>query len=415
MGISRLRRIVKRLTPIRYSMKVTSLKKCALLLLAIPMALASCNGTSGGANTDAADTAVMADTASLSALTLGLGLIRDGLDQGSTCVSPVSLQSVLRLAAAGAVGQTKAELCRIAGCPADPQFPAADATEVTFESTNAVWIDNGLTLAPAYSEAVRGAHRASVQALPLRQNGAESAAAINAWAKESTKGMVQEVVQPNDFTANTNLVLTNATYFKGRWAEPFQREEVQEGLFHSSAGERKVMMMSKMLTVPYFQSDNMQVLQLSYAGERYKLMFILPMAEAPSIDALRGLTADSILRWASACQQSEVLLSIPKFKIEQQSSLSNALVTLGMRLPFTSEANFSAITGSENGIFMDNVLQSAAIDVNEEGTEAAAVTAASMMSVSLNQLQFVADRPFLYVLYDTTPENALFVGTYDPR
>lgn len=279
---------------------------------------------------------------------------------------------------------------------------------------NSLWIREGEAIKEDFLAANRDIFAASVTPLDFsKQNAADQ---INQWISDATKKKIEKMVDspiPSDIV----MYLINAIYFKGDWAEQFDRKNTFGTQFHAGDGNTpEVMMMSRKGKVEYGQGDNFKAVRLPYGSGKTAMYCILP-EEAVSInDLIAGLDAD---RWKvirdSISERDEVLLRLPRFKMEYGiKNLNDSLTALGMGEAFTDAADFSGI---RKGVYISRVLHKAVIEVNEEGSEAAAATMVEMQEAALVEpLTFIADRPFVFVIADDETGTILFMGKlYDVK
>jgi len=226
--------------------------------------------------------------------------------------------------------------------------------------------------------------------------------------------MIPDLLPPLSITGLTRLVLTNAIYFKARWQEPFEGSATHDGSFYPSVAETlKVPMMHRRGRCAYAHKNGVQVLVMDYAGEGTSMVVLLPDA----IDGLGKLEADlrsdNVASWIAAAQDTEVHVSLPRFRATSSFSLGEALSSMGMPSAFNSEADFSGMDGDRD-LFISEVVHKTVVDVAEKGTEAAAATAVIMAlaeRVTPERLVFfTADHPFLFLIRDAQTGCILFIG-----
>ncbi len=335
---------------------------------------------------------------------LDLALAELAREKGEQCFSPAGLAYVVGLAKAGAEGQTLAELEAIPM----PQLETKESPKLTLSVANALWADQGFGLAPAYLKRVEEEFAASATNLPLLENPAKSAEQINAWVAKETRGRIARVVDEKSI-ANSELILSNAIYFKGQWAAPFNPDDTKEETFHGRGGDRKVQMMSLMAKeVKYSFGSEGSMAILPYADGEYTMsIYLAPEGkegEMPTGEKLQEL-------YASATDGEGILLSLPRFKVSSMLKLSGLLADMGVKQALAPGAMFGPMTGAENALYIRQILQAAEIEVNEEGAEASAATAAVAMSAALRDPSaFRADRPFLFFVSRGELSNVLFAG-----
>jgi len=254
--------------------------------------------------------------------------------------------------------------------------------------------------------------------LCARKDRSGSAAAINKWVAEKTNNKVPEIVPESAIDDQTRLILVNAVYFKGDWKEKFNAHSTRENDFHVSPAETvKVQLMYLEKEFYYGVNDNIkcQAIELPYAGDSLSMFIILPNQSTTLADVEKKLTSDDLTNVREKFQMAsrEVEVWLPKFRLDEKLSLVEALAGMGMKdLFMAGVADLSGVDGTHE-LYVSQVLHRAVVDVNEEGTEAAAATAVTMMlcSASLNTSpQFRADRPFLFFIQHKATKSILFLG-----
>lgn len=347
-------------------------------------------------------------------------------DPGNLIFSPLSISAALGLTYAGAAGQTREEMQRVLHLPADDAKAYADyrslfadldrragAEGARWTLANRVWVQSGMGLLPAYLRTVRETFGAEVGEQDFRQTPEPARARINQWVEEKTEKRILDLFARGSITPATRLVLANAVYFKGLWQTQFDKEATRSTPFHVSGAETKpVPMMFLTQDFGYARLSWGRALELPYRGEQLSLVVLLPEA-ADGLPALESLlTADSLRAWTSALRTREVRVGLPRFTATSRFELNAALAALGMPSAFRAEAaDFSGMTGRRD-LAIDLVIHKAFVEVNEEGTEAAAATGVAIKATSIGPPpeEFLADRPFLYLIRDRASGCVLFLG-----
>ena len=255
----------------------------------------------------------------------------------------------------------------------------------------------------------------------------QSRTKINQWVEEQTNQKIQELIAPGTLV-DAQLVLVNAIYFKGDWQFKFNKTKTQKGDFHVSPTQTvQTDMMFSSGTYGVLRGINdlkgADALDMPYKGKRLSMIFLLPNIghslsyESPSYRSLNDLEEamskvtdlNSILKFE---QKSAVEVTLPRFKLESELDLDEPLKQLGMTDMFESKADFSGMTGSTNtGLYVSKVLQKAFVEVNEEGTEAAAATFAKFTTrIAHSRPEFTCNRPFMFLIRDNLTGMILFSG-----
>ncbi|XP_018412425.1 PREDICTED: leukocyte elastase inhibitor [Nanorana parkeri] len=244
---------------------------------------------------------------------------------------------------------------------------------------------------------------------------------INAWVSEQTMGKIPEVLSEGSVDPTTILVLVNAIYFKGDWAEKFNVQQTADAPFRLSKNEQKtVKMMYQMKKFPfnYVPEINCRILELPYVDHELSMIIILPDSIEDDTTGLqkleRELTVEKFKEWTQPenMHPIDVHVHLPKFKLEDSYKLKPVLSALGMVDIFNAGcADLSGMSGSKN-LFLSEVVHKTFVEVNEEGTEAAAATAGIAMMCMLREEDFNADHPFLFFIRHNITGNILFTGRY---
>jgi serine protease inhibitor len=353
-------------------------------------------------------------------------LLRNTCGSGKTenvFVSPLSVSVALSMALNGAAGKTAEEMAGVLGVSgitldelnrsmADLETALENAdSAVALTVANSLWSRKGFELRPDFLRKNTEFYRAETASLDFSDPGAPSV--INGWVNKSTRGLIDSIV--DSVSRETMLYLINAIYFKGRWQAEFDPSLTQDDVFHpAGGGEQKVPMMNRSGSFRYGEDAALQVVRLPYGGGRMAMYVFLPGTADGLGDLLRALDERSLGEWAGKLRSRDGDVSIPRFKIAYECALKPALETMGMRKAFTGgEADFSNM--AEGDLYISEVKHKAVVDVNEEGTEAAAVTSIEMRVTSIQEpmdrFSFVADRPFFFVIRDDATGALLFMGT----
>jgi serpin B len=212
----------------------------------------------------------------------------------------------------------------------------------------------------------------------------------------------------------TRLVLTNAIYFKGDWARQFKKDRTKQSPFTLASGEKvDAPMMNQTGEFRYMKAEDFQALELPYVDNELSMIILLPKETDALPKFEKTLNLEDFSQWLDRLHRREVIVSVPKFKMTSQFSLASVLTSMGMADAFSATAaDFSGITGGRD-LFISAVIHKAYVDVNEEGTEAAAATGVTMRLTSVGPTQtpvFRADHPFLFLIRDNHSGSILFIG-----
>jgi serine protease inhibitor len=368
----------------------------------------------------------LTDGAEFSLRSFGLALLQQGsalnLKQ-NVFISPLSIFLALAMTENGAAGETKAAMRRVLALPADASEEAVNESTAALMTTlqsqgkaelaiaNALWVDVSSTIAPDFVRLCQEIYDATARTLDLDQPS--SAVAINKWVSEKTRGQIPSIVTPATI-AGAIAVLTNAVYFKGKFCIPFEKEQTQPKPFYLADGREKVVPMMRNCELPdsYRSGKRFEAAVLPYKDSTIALYMLLP---ARGTNPAQILTEESLQEMLLAEESCELDLSMPRFTIDFSSHLKESLVRMGMGIAFQYPgADFSAL-GSPL-FFLGEVIHKARLEVDEEGTVAAAATTVYYtLDKALPQKTLVFDRPFAVLLRDTRTGAILFVGVvYEP-
>ena len=347
---------------------------------------------------------------------------------GPLFFSPYSVSTALAMAYAGARGDTAQQMAKTLHftLPSDKlnvafggmlrKLTAADPeSNFQFHVANRLWGQQGYKFLPAFLQVTKVSYGAELGLVDFVNQTEAARTSINDWIAKQTNDKIQDLVPHGALTDQTRLVLTNAIYFNARWRSPFQAAATAKGTFHVSDQQTaQVDFMRQQSSLGYFHGDRLQVLEMPYNGTGAVMDVLLPNRVAGLPDLEKALTPAALHRWLAKLDHSEVNVMLPKFKLTEQADLGAVLSTLGMPLAFSAgSADFSGMNGNHD-LFLSAVLHKAYVDVNENGTEAAAATAAiiGLLSVPLHVETFTADHAFLFLIRDSASGSIYFMGRY---
>jgi serpin B len=243
---------------------------------------------------------------------------------------------------------------------------------------------------------------------------------INAWVSDKTREKIKELLKRDFISADTRLILTNAIYFKGQWDQPFEKADTRDEDWHGPSGTAKVPMMHQEGGYLYYEGDGFQAVDLPYQGEQLSMLVALPTLKDGLPELESQWTAGGTYQQVTTDLHHEetVLVSLPRFKMEAEFKLKPVLCDLGADLAFSDDADFSGI--GDEPLTISEVVHKAFVEVNEEGTEAAAATAVGMVGCAFiperEPRVFQADHPFLLFIRDRQTNAVLFSGrVLDPK
>ena len=270
---------------------------------------------------------------------------------------------------------------------------------------NSVWTRQGFPVHADFLDSVRETFDAEVAELDFANPAAS--ARINEWVKAATNGRIEDIV-PAVIPVNVVMYLINAIYFKGSWTFPFDPSDTRDEPFHLDDGStRTVPLMTLREELPYQENDRFQAVDLPYGGRAFSMTVLLPR-QGVNVDALAAsLDAAEWEDIAGGFNDTDVLLFLPRFRLPYERTLNDDLAALGMVDAFDGRADFTRLS-PVGGLFISEVKQKSWVDVNEEGTEAAAATVVTIAESS--GLVVRADRPFLFFIRERLSGTILFAG-----
>ena len=348
---------------------------------------------------------------------------------GNLFFSPESISTAFGMAYAGARGQTATEMEHVFHftLPPDRLHPAMGAllAEMNAQHKNyelrvadALWAQQDASFLPDYLKLVQADYGAGFHRVNFKLAPDSVRETINAWVEKQTNDKIKDLLSPGVVNPSTRMVLTNAIYFKGDWQDQFDKEATQKEEFHLSATQWVMApMMHRTDGYRYYDGGTFQALELPYAGDEIAMVVLLPK-EKEGLPALEQLfTSGAAGDWIQKLEfVDKVILTLPRFTMTQQFELSEALSAMGMPQAFSGAADFSGMTGKPD-FTISAAIHKAYIDVNEQGTEAAAATSIVMRATAMRYsapepppIVFRADHPFLFILLDTRSGGMLFLG-----
>lgn len=408
-----------------------------LCLLLAAAAAAGCAADPGPPVAWSADLQAVADGNTRFGLAL-YGRLRE--KPGNLVVSPFSAHAALAMTAAGARRVTRDEMLKVLHLPADGdrllaagdlgRYYAHPRKDFTLAVANGLWGQKDFGWRPEFTGALRDRFGAAFHEADFAANPDAERGRVNAWVKEQTRDKVPELLKAGQVHTRTRLVLANAVYFRGNWQHEFDPRKTADASFRLADGTqvRVPLMHQTEASARYAEVDvpkdvrepaaGTRLVELPYRGGELAFVAVLPPTHdgLPALEA--KLTPEVFAGWLAALHPAhDFPLWLPRFRFEaRHDDLPAVLQNLGMVRAFREgEADFSGMR-EVGGLCLDRVVQQAFIEVNEEGTEAAAATAVTVKSVSDSGAEFRADRPFLFLIRDVKTGTMLFLGRVaDPR
>lgn len=351
-------------------------------------------------------------------------------EENNIFFSPFSISSALAMTYEGAVGETAKEMRSVLYFPENTttrrtEFLAVarqlNKKDVPYElyTANALWAEKNYTFSKDYLHTIETYYDGDVKKLDFQNNPEQSRQVVNSWVEEQTNDKIKNLIPQNGVGKETRLILTNAIYFKGEWDRQFEPKNSKEENFTVQKNNVVKTKMMKQIgsesVFPYMENKDIQMLEMPYSGNELSMVLILPKNTTLAL-LEKNLTTKQIKIWKEGLKKQRVDVYVPKFTYGTKYEMSEDLQAMGMRVSFSNHADFSYMTSDLN-LRIDQVIHKAFIEVNEEGSEAAAATAVSMIVVSVRLTEkeekipiFRADHPFLFFIQQKDTGAILFLG-----
>ena len=343
---------------------------------------------------------------------------------GNIFFSPYSISTALAMTYEGARGKTADEIQSVFHFPKDDSQRRESFLRINNQinkkdkkyellTANALWAQKDYAFLEDYFKLIENYYGGKATNLDFINETEASRLTINNWVEKQTNDKIKDLIPSLD--PLTYLVLTNAVYFKGFWLMQFDKKDTKDEDFRVAPGNTiKTPMMhlsGKEANFNYGETDKLQILELPYEGQDLSMLIILPKGD--DLGTIEdSLTAEQLVVWKSILHKEELVVSLPKFKFETKYFMGDDLKEMGIATAFQEGvADFSGMTGQRD-LFISEVIHQASVDVNEEGTEAAAATAVLTLGSSMPKPVniFKADHPFIFVIQERETGNILFVG-----
>ncbi|XP_060672601.1 serpin-ZX-like [Ziziphus jujuba] len=365
-------------------------------------------------------------------------ILENEAPKGSNFVaSPSSLHVMLSLIAAGSKGQTLQQLLHFLGSTSVGDLnllsskiisTVASPTEnleggPLLSFVNGAWLDQRFILKPSFQEIAKDFYEAEIKNVDFEAKAKEVVEEVNLWARMATNGLIKQLFRDKSLDSETTLVLANALYFKGAWDQQFDPSMTQQRDFHLLNGQivQAPFMTTKIFMRHLYGSfDGYKVLQIPYQSgqdaRKFSMYFFLPSEQdgLPNLIQMVKLNSGFLNRQFKTNLESLPHLWIPKFKFSCEFEASETMKDMGLKLPFKpGEMTEMVDTGNgDDGIYVSDIFHKSYIEINEEGTEAAASTAVRFKTLRaiIPTPSFVADHPFLFMIREETHGMVLFLG-----
>lgn len=346
---------------------------------------------------------------------------------GNLFFSPYSVSAALAMTYAGAAGETGKQMADVLHFVVPEQelheamarfrenLLADKKKGYQLRVANRLWGQKGVEFLPEFLQTTGKDYAAELGAVDFARNTEGARQEINRWIEAQTAERIKDLLTPGVLDPSTRLVLTNAIYFKGNWQEKFGKNATKDTPFHVSANKDvTVPMMHQTETFGYRAAGDLQVLEMPYTQGELSMIVLLPKEIEGLPHLEKKLTQANLQDWTKGLRRQKMIVYVPRFKMTSQFGLKSTLQAMGMTLAFGEKADFSRMSRSEQ-LFISAVIHKAFVDVNEEGTEAAAATGVIMAPTAApfrpeEPPVFRADHPFLFLIRDNQTGSILFMG-----
>jgi serpin B len=349
-------------------------------------------------------------------------------NDGNVFFSPYSISTALAMTYEGARGQTAEEMQKVFYFPEDSNTMRNGYANLYAEinkpgkkyklsAANALWAENDFQFLDEYFNVVDQYYNGKVTNLNFKQDSEGSRVTINNWVEDKTNDKIKDLIPSGLITPMTRLVLTNAVYFKGEWVKQFNKDDTIERDFTTDSNNVvKAFMMQRTddeSIYNYGENNILQILEMPYSGDDLSMLIILPKDNNLE-DVEKAFTTDKLSDWKDELKEQRVNVLLPSFKFETKYFMAEDLAEMGMPTAFGNAADFSGMTGKMD-LAISQVIHQAFVEVNEEGTEAAAATAVIMRETSTGLggptiPVFNANHPFIFIIQQKDTGNILFMG-----
>ncbi|NP_001089382.1 leukocyte elastase inhibitor isoform X2 [Xenopus laevis] len=356
--------------------------------------------------------------------------INENNSTGNLFFSPISLSTALAMVFLGTKGKTAEQMSKTLHFDAvkdlhsnfqtlNAEINKKDVSTYALNLANRLFGEKTFNFLPNFLSSVKKQYSADLGTVDFISALEDARKEINKWVSEQTKGKIPEVLSTGTVDRSTKLVLVNAIYFKGDWAKKFNAEHTTDMPFQLNKKEQKTVKMmyqKEKLPFNYIPDINCRILELPYVDYELSMIIILPdniNDDTTGLQQLeKELSLEKIHEWTENMMPTDVHIHLPKFKLEDSYKLKSQLAGMGMVDLFNSgSADLSGMSGSNN-LFLSEVIHKSFVEVNEEGTEAAAASAGIAMMCMMREEEFNADHPFLFLIRHNATKSILFFGRY---
>jgi len=356
---------------------------------------------------------------------LGLNIFKEEVSKGkgkNIIISPISIFTALDVLSNGAGGETKKQMKNVMGINSYTdekmnsemnkvinKFNSSGVSERQgfIKIYNSLWIDKKFEVKDSFINTSKGFYNSDV----FKQEMADKTTKdnMNKWISEKTWGMIKNPI--SELRDDTVMSIFNVLHFKGKWVNKFKKSDTKQDTFKLSSGDsKKVNMMNSERMIPYYEDDRVKAAVFDYYNGR--MTILLPKEDINNFTS--KLSDMDIYKYEKAAKSYKTKVKLPVFKVEYKNNLNDVLKEMGMKLPFDSaSADFSNLKDSKAPLWLGSVLHNCVVSVDEEGTEAAALTSVMLegMAIPPEEIkEFYVNKPFIFIIEDNKSNAILFVG-----
>jgi len=345
------------------------------------------------------------------------------LEPGNLFFSPFSITAALSMVFAGTEGDSEAEVAAAMGVTDEAlwhdnlgllfdDLVGKHHRAYTLNGANAVWGQDELEFVPTFEDLMAEAYNAPVQRMDISGDPDKATEHINGWVDKQTRGFIPELFEKGDISAATMVVLCNAVYFEGDWAEQFEEDNTQDGEFRTLEGASvQAPLMHNTADYGYAEVDGLKIAELPYEGDELSMVVLLPDTDDGIYDLDADLTAESLADMLAQINYGEVEVTLPSFTMDYELPLKDTLRALGIVSMFEPDmADLSGMVPG-GGLYIEAARHKAYVDVFEQGTRAAAATGfGADLTAMPDTSVFTADHPFVFIIRDMLTDSILFMG-----
>ena len=346
--------------------------------------------------------------------------------KGNVFFSPYSIFVALSMTYEGARGDTADQMKNILGFEQNNEVSLCSFGRIynllnidadyILNTANALWTKKDYPFLEEYLSFIDNYYMGKATDLDF-SDPAKSAEIINKWVEENTGGKIEDMLSSQDISPGTVLILSNAIYFKGLWLTQFDVKDTVDREFKISSGETidvsTMVSTNSEVFFNYSENEYLQLLELPYKGDDVSMVILLPKEN--NIDIIENkLITDNLNNWLNSKYPTKIDIFLPKFNFKTEYNLKNILIDMGLDIIFNYNADFSGMNGF-GGLFIGKVLHKAFVEVNEEGSEAAAATTVHVLETAIPgpATVFNADHPFIFMIQHKETGTILFMGIID--